>query len=263
MTFKSNDLIEKTVDHDTMFQRMNQKFTQVITQKDPEYHESYLFCLLTLNDVHADKMAVRSSMEQIRGYLSSSAKLCIYEIYEYGQAAFCLQLKSNKDLSAICYDFQIHLTFLSEREGIHFFAGMDMIPSLEEFSHSYEHTLECILLLNDILAVRGVCLYDNYTFIKMFGLLYQNNRSFVLDNQVLQQLLNYDRINKTNYVHTIRTYLAENCNITRSANRLFIHRHTLMNRIQFIMNLCGINFEDYYTRIYLSMALLIHDYYAV
>ena len=97
----------------------------------------------------------------------------------------------------------------------------------------------------------------------MFGLLYQNNRSFVLDNQALQILLNHDRVNQTNYVHTVRAYLAENCNASRTAQRLYIHRHTLMNRITAITELCDLNFNDYYTRIYMSLALLIHDYYAI
>ena len=263
MTRSNQPFLKYNVDHNTMFQHIHHKFTQLVTQKDPNFKEPYLFCLIALSDVNATNKVVHSCMEHIRGYLCSNSKLCIYEIDDYGQAAFCLQLKSIKDLTVISYDFQIQLTFLSEREGVNFYAGIDSIHSMKDFTTSYEHALNCILLLTEISAVRGVCLYENYTFIKMFALLYQNNRSFVLDNQVLQQLLNYDRSNKTNYVHTIRIYLAENCNVTRSANRLFIHRHTLMNRIQVITNLCGINFEDYYTRVYLSMALLIHDYYAV
>ena len=30
-----------------------------------------------------------------------------------------------------------------------------------------------------------------------------------------------------------------------------------------ITELCDLNFNDYYTRIYMSLALLIHDYYAI
>ena len=64
------------------------------------------------------------------------------------------------------------------------------------------------------------------------------------------------------YVHTLRSYLADNCNISRTAERLYIHRHTLMKRLDKIQELCGIDFNDYYARIYMSLALLFHDYFA-
>lgn len=223
----------------------------------------YLFCVSVRNTFAIDKVRIQHCMEKVQAYLSVQAEKCIYEVNENGQGAFCLSLASKHNLPAVAYDFQIQLTFLSEQEGINFYAGIDRVASPDSLHLSLEHSLQCINLLDEIAAKRGVCSYDNFTFIKMFGLLYQNNRSFVLDNQALQILLNHDRVNGTNYVHTIRTYLAENCNVSHAATRLFIHRHTLMNRIQTITDLCGLNFNDYYTRIYMSMALLIHDYFAV
>lgn len=235
--------------------------------KDFKFSDSreqiYIFCLSARNAFSIEKAHLDFCFEKIRAYLSVQSTKFIYEFDDNGQASFCLSLLAAREIPAVAYDFQIQLTFLSEQEGINFYAGIDRLTSPETLELSLGHALDCIQLLNSIAAKRGVCSYENYTFIKMFGLLYQNNRSFVLDNQALQILLNYDRTNGTNYVHTIRTYLAENCNVSHAANRLFIHRHTLMNRIQTITNMCGLNFNDYYTRIYMSMALLIHDYFAV
>lgn len=225
--------------------------------------QNYLFCVSAVNTFSSNSSQAIECLKIIYSYLSSQADHCIYEMNENGQAAFCLTFAEGKDLPALAYDFQIQLTFLSEQNGVNFYAGIDKLATVDHLHLSFEHAIKCIALLNDIAAKRGVCSYENFTFIKMFGLLYQNNRSFVLDNQALQILLNHDRTNHTNYVHTIRTYLAENCNISHAAERLFIHRHTMMNRIQTITDLCGLNFNDYYTRIYLSMALLIHDYFAV
>ena len=96
----------------------------------------------------------------------------------------------------------------------------------------------------------------------MLDTLHHNQRSVVLDNQPLQLLLNYDKINETNYTQTLRLYFAENCNVTRTAKRLYIHRHTLLNRLDKIRELSNLNLEDYYARIYMSIALLFHDYFA-
>lgn len=247
----------------SMFLPLKDKIIREDFHFKDESAQIYLFCVSARNTFSVDSKQVHLCVEKIRSYLSVQSAKCVYEINDNGQAAFCLSLVSQRDLPAVAYDFQIHLTFLSEQEGVNFYAGIDRVSSPDYLHLSFEHSFNCISLLDDIAAKRGVCSYDNFTFIKMFGLLYQNNRSFVLDNQALQILLNHDRVNGTNYVHTIRTYLAENCNVSHAAQRLFIHRHTLMNRIQAITDMCGLNFNDYYTRIYMSMALLIHDYFAV
>lgn len=225
--------------------------------------ETHLLCLSAVNASSADQAALASAMEQIRSFLASQCVRCDYEFSGKGQAAFLLTFSDERKAQTAAYDLQIRLTFLSEQKGIDFYAGIDKITSAADLHQSFRHAVKCILLLGSIEARRGVCPYRNYTFIKMFSFLYQNNRSFVLENQALQVLLGKDRSSRTNYVHTIRIYLSENCNITRTAERLFIHRHTLINRIQTVSELCGMNFNDYYTRIYFSMALLIHDYFAV
>ena len=85
----------------------------------------------------------------------------------------------------------------------------------------------------------------------------------VLGNQAIQKLLSYDRIHGVSYVHTLRVYLAYECNITQTAQRLFIHRHTLMNRLLKIEEIAGFKLDEYYTRTYLSFSLIIHDYFAI
>ena len=140
--------------------------------------------------------------------------------------------------------------------------GVDRLKSYEALNLAFEHVTECTDLLESLRAKRGVCSYDNMTFIKMFGILHQNEHSFVSDNQALQILLNYDRINHSNYVQTLRYYLADNCNASKTASRLYIHRHTLQKRLDKIYDLCGINPDDYYARLYMSISLLFHDYFA-
>lgn len=222
----------------------------------------YLVCLTTTNTHMFTDEQIQKAINDVRSYLFSQAEDGLYEI-KNGQAAFILQFKDDLQARRVAYDLLIKLTFTSEQKGINFYVGTDNVVSVSELHQAFKHALECISLLGTIEAKRGVCPFRNYTFIKMFGFLYQNNHSFVLENQALQILLAKDRTSHTNYVYTIRIYLSENCNVTHTAERLFIHRHTLLNRIQAASDLCGIDFNDYYARIYMSMALLIHDYFAV
>lgn len=251
------------LDYDYFFGPIRQKLQTNPSLLPSETAETQLLCLSAVNAFSVDKTALAHALEQIRSFLAAQCTSYDYEVSEKGQAVFVLAFPDERKAQAAAYDLQIRLTFLSEQKGIDFYAGTDKITAPADLHRSFKHAVKCISLLGSIEARRGVCPYCNYTFIKMFGFLYQNNRSFVLENQALQVLLSKDRSSHTNFVHTIRIYLSENCNVTRTAQRLFIHRHTLINRIQAASELCGMNFNDYYTRIYFSMALLIHDYFAV
>ena len=49
--------------------------------------------------------------------------------------------------------------------------------------------------------------------------------------------------------------------MTQTARQLFLHRHTLIKRLAKISSIGNLNLDDYYTRIYMSVALLFHDYF--
>ncbi|WMJ89067.1 PucR family transcriptional regulator [Anaerocolumna sp. MB42-C2] len=223
---------------------------------------AHLFYVQPINQYAVSETTALTCMNRIKSYLTDRADTCEYHTAKNGITSFLLIFETENKYLSMIYDFSIELTFLSEQQGIHYYVGIDRIKSLESLYLSFEHVLECTELLKSIHAKRGVCSYDNMTFIKMFGILHQNEHSFVSDNQALQILLNYDRINQTNYVQTLRYYLADNCNASKTAARLYIHRHTLQKRLEKIYDLCGINSDDYFARLYMSISLLFHDYFA-
>ena len=111
--------------------------------------------------------------------------------------------------------------------------GTEYLRSPERLFVQLQHAVEGLSTLRQIKARRGVCSYQSIRFIKMLA----------------------------NYVQTLRIYLSSSCNMTRTANQLFIHRHTLIKRLSKITSICGLDLEDYYTRIYMSIALMFHDYF--
>ncbi len=223
---------------------------------------AYLFFVQPINQYAVNESTALSCMNRIKSYLDDKADHCEYTITKSGSAAFLLIFKNESNYLSMIYDFSIELTFLSEQQGLNYYVGVDRIKAAKALGLAFEHSLECTDLLRHIHAKRGVCSFDNMTFMKMFGILHQNEHSVVSDNQSLQILLNYDRINNTNYVQTLRFYLADNCNASKTASRLYIHRHTLQKRLDKIHDLCGISTDDYYARLYMSISLLFHDYFA-
>lgn len=57
-------------------------------------------------------------------------------------------------------------------------------------------------------------------------------------------LQTYDQAHSTDYLHTVEVYLHCNCNATHAAEQLFIHRSTLLKRLDRIEALSGIDFKD-------------------
>jgi len=89
-----------------------------------------------------------------------------------------------------------------------------------------------------------------YKDIGIYGLLFSVKNKNVLENyflDVLGQISNNDNSKDNNLLQILETYLNENCNITITAEKLFLHRNTLKYKIKKIEELlnCDLhNFED-------------------
>lgn len=177
--------------------------------------------------------------------------------------AVILQVPKKRSQKNIIFELTIMLTFLSERQGINYLAGVDGVESLKDLESAFSHAMESIRVLKGIGAIRGVGPYNNLSFLELFGTIHKQNSSMLTGNPSIQKLLTYDREHDGAFVHTLRVYLAYECNTTKTAQRLFIHRHTLINRLERIQEIGGFALDDYYTRTYLSFSLVIHDYFGL
>ncbi|MBN1314110.1 MAG: helix-turn-helix domain-containing protein [Anaerolineales bacterium] len=66
----------------------------------------------------------------------------------------------------------------------------------------------------------------------------------------LQALVDYDRRKKTDYVLTLDTYLKNEMRVTQTSRVLFIHRSSLLKRIDMIKRLIGDDLDDPNVRLY-------------
>ena len=73
----------------------------------------------------------------------------------------------------------------------------------------------------------------------------------------VRKLIDYDRKNGTDFLATLRCYLSNNCNSTHTADEMFIHRTTLIRRIDRIQEICEIDFKDREMHIYLVLSFWI------
>lgn len=90
-------------------------------------------------------------------------------------------------------------------------------------------------------------------------------RAHSMDDEELQSLLHpdamflieYDRENHTLYANTLYWFLLFSCNYTDAANKLHLHRNTLIYRINRIENLVSANFSDVSEREFLLLSFML------
>lgn len=75
----------------------------------------------------------------------------------------------------------------------------------------------------------------------------------------LDILKKYDKIHNTNYYETLKLYLELERNQIKTAEALFIHRNTMVYRINRIHEILGIDLGDVKTRMHLIMSYLLEE----
>ena len=86
-----------------------------------------------------------------------------------------------------------------------------------------------------------------------------NLRAFI--HPMLHRLQDYDRIHSTALLHTLTIYLLQEQNLHSTARQLYIHRNTLVYRLQRIRTLLQLNLDDAAVRSVLRTGCTLLEYY--
>lgn len=98
-----------------------------------------------------------------------------------------------------------------------------------------------------------------YKDIGIYGLLFSINNRNVLENYFTETLGAINGENKdNNLIEILETYLNENCNITVTAEKLFLHRNTLKYKIKKIEELLNCNLHNFDDCIKVKIALYVN-----
>lgn len=91
--------------------------------------------------------------------------------------------------------------------------------------------------------------FHNYVFyeqVKTYDLLNQipKDNLIYFCNQKIWKIYEYDKVNETNYLDTLRVYLQTNRSIKMTSSYLYLHRNTINYRILKIKELFKIDLDD-------------------
>lgn len=209
------------------------------------------------NEVGPD---IEEAFENIKSLAVINCDTYIGHYEKNVQMTFCLGFENATKLRDLMDEVQVLLIRLSNKIGLNLFATADIVED-NNLENCIKHCMEALQTLHSIRAIRGTCMYEHMTFLKKLYSIYRTNTLYSKENKVLRLLIDKDRESDSDYIKTVRFFLEENGNVTRAAKRLFVHRHTLINRMDAIKDITGFNFDDYYERLDLSLALMLNDYF--
>ncbi|MCH3964380.1 MAG: PucR family transcriptional regulator ligand-binding domain-containing protein [Clostridium sp.] len=269
-----NISLQLNLHDDSDFMNLRNKLCRIVNDNSDNYiyrmmesrlkSEVYLF-LLSVS--HADSSIVTDNImfrgiEKIKSYFAGIGSEMRIE-RSGKKVLFIVSLNDNMSLQDIVFDISKILTSLSEEFQMSFLIGTSILESTDNIFSAFNEALTSEETLKKIGAQKGICSSSDIELFRLFEILHYSNYSIRFAYETLKPVIDYDMIHKSSYLETLKLYLANECNITNTSNKLFIHRHTLKNRLNRINELCGVDFKNYYSRIRFSMAIFIYDYFII
>lgn len=212
--------------------------------------------------VGAIEEKLRQAMSRIKQYLQPKCS----RVFAYFEGRGMLLFAQGMDTDLLQYlmmDIGILLCDLGRNEALNILAGASSLKPSQSLEDGLDEALRAAETLERTGARRGICPYNNTGLFEMLAPMIKRRPADYAPGGPLKVLLSYDKEHNTAYVQTLRTYLMCPDNSCAGAEKLYIHRHTFKNRLEKIEALCGVTLNDYYTRLHLTLELLMYDLFAV
>lgn len=179
---------------------------------------------------------------------------------EGNEALLVMALKEDAASHGALLEMAEQLPALSKHEHMHLLIGASSAAEGGSLIQAFEEAMEGCEMLRRIGALRGLCPFSSIGLFEMLENVQKTNgRALLLAHDALRELDQYDRTHATSLLHTLRAYLASGGNSAQASAKLFIHRHTMKNRMEKVISVSGMDVRDYYVRLHFSLALLLSD----
>ena len=76
---------------------------------------------------------------------------------------------------------------------------------------------------------------------------------------LISPLQEHDRARRSDLVKTLKTYFAAGTNVSEAADRLFLHRNSMLYRLERIQHLTGLDLKDDRVALALQLGLLANE----
>ena len=132
---------------------------------------------------------------------------------------------------------------------------------LEDYYISYQQAIQALNILDSRFRKNGFALFEE---LGSYAILHHLNHSPAVDLFIHKQigpLLEYSEGKNIDLYNTLHVFLQNNGNVKSAAEELYIHRSSLLYRLEKIESLISVDLNDAEVRFNLMMALKLYDMY--
>ncbi|MGX7151200.1 PucR family transcriptional regulator [Enterococcus ureasiticus] len=169
-------------------------------------------------------------------------------------------LKTHNEISDTAERIRMYLEQQGQSEREIFCTIGSTLPILE-LSQSFEEAKKVIQLLEDDTKEEKIYFFNDFYFDSFLVDSISKEQGKKFYTHYLNTLLAYDKDNKTSFTPTLKAYLAHHLNIATTSRALFIHRNTLLYRIDKIKGLLPVDLEQEKNTFALQLALKLYELY--
>lgn len=131
--------------------------------------------------------------------------------------------------------------------------------SMENYYPSYQQAMQAMNVVTNHDDKSGYKFFEELGSYVLLHDLKESQAASLFMKKHLEKMINYSKGNNMDLFQTLRVFLEQNGSIKKTAENLFIHRSTLLYRLEKIKELMDINLDNSETRFNLMMAYKLYD----
>lgn len=131
------------------------------------------------------------------------------------------------------------------------------MPNAQGINKSYRQACQVLKLQKSLHNDKGVVAYQELGIYKL--LMDIENQDVINEYyaETIQQLVEYDRLNETNYCEVLQCYLDHSGSVKETAEAMFVHRNTINYKINKIEEMLNCDLSELDTRLLYSIAFML------
>lgn len=246
-------LLSGEINHDDSAYRQSMEKYGLFGEKavaviDYKFDEKYL---QTENQAYHNDRVMRKMISLFEQYFGK-----INYLNQYNRQAFIISADNTEEKDIVNTIRTIYNIFIKENKTVHVRIGIgEIAQGLEGLKKSYDQSRIARKTINK----SGVMFYKELGIYQL--LFYIDDTSKIDDyvKEILNPLLIYDKKNNQNLIDTLREYLKCGQNVSQASQNLYIHRNTMIKRVEKIEELLGCSIKNAEVTNQLYNAVKIYD----
>ena len=246
-------LLSGEINHDDSSYRQSMEKYGLFGEKavaviDYKFDEKYL---QTENQAYHNDRVMRKMISLFEQYFGK-----INYLNQYNRQAFIISADNTEEKDIVNTIRTIYNIFIKENKTVHVRIGIgEIAQGLEGLKKSYDQSRIARKTINK----SGVMFYKELGIYQL--LFYIDDTSKIDDyvKEILNPLLIYDKKNNQNLIDTLREYLKCGQNVSQASQNLYIHRNTMIKRVEKIEELLGCSIKNAEVTNQLYNAVKIYD----